>query len=193
MLNGETYLLEAVRDILRIKLEIPDTACNCEYNEEIPAIADDVYFAVINGGMNPGPVGSTAAGVADVVHSVQVLVLNRKLESRDNRRNLFLQRLYGLNAAIDKVFKAIHRQVEICTLSNAYMFEDEPTSAPFQNTLRYDRIDAKARMYNSEAYGGTQIGGKGTTNGVALGRSIYFTGIRRMETVTQVHSGITTA
>lgn len=192
MLNGETYLLEAVRDILRIKLELPDAACNVEYDDQIPAVAADVYYAIIPNGMYPGKVNATASTVIDVVHSIQVLVLNRKLEARDNRRNLFLQRLLGLNAAIDKVFLAIHRQFEICTLANAYMYEDEPTASPFRNTLRYDRSDAKARMVNSEQYGGTQVGGKGTTNAVALSRSIYFTGLERTQTITQIHSGITT-
>jgi hypothetical protein len=189
MIAGETYLLEAVREVLRIKLALPETACDCEYDEQIPAIANDMYYAIINNGIEPGRTNGTAGGVCDVVHSVQVLVLNRKLEARDKRRNLFMQRLVGLNAALDNVFLAIHRQVEITTLANALMFEDDPAAAPFQNTLFYANVDRRPKMVNSQTYGGKAVGGPGTTDGIAMARSIYFTGIRRMQTVVQVHTG----
>lgn len=191
MLEGETYVLEAVRDTLRTKLGLRPEQCDCEYDEQIPSIVGDFYIAVIGAGFEIGPKHSASGGVHDVLHSVQVLVLNRAIAARDKRRSVFLERLQGINYQIGRVIKAIDWQADVMSYANALMYKDYPAYQPFVAPMRQSRCDAKPRMVNSETYGGIQSGGAGTTPYVAMARSIYFGGMRRMQTIAQLAPGVT--
>ncbi len=192
MLEGETYVLEAVRDTLRTKLGLRPEQCDCEYDEQVPSMAGDFYVAVIGAGFDLGPKHSASGGVHDVLHSVQVLVLNRAITARDKRRTIFLERLQGINYQIGRVVRAIDWQMDLMSYANALMYKDYPTYQPFITSLHQTRCDAKPRMVNSEIYAGaTGGGGPGTTNYVAMGRSIYFGGMRRMQTIAQLAPGVT--
>lgn len=186
MLNGETYVLEAVRDILRRKLSLSDIQCDCEYDEQIPAIAGDLYVAVIPSGFEPGPKHNTSGGVHDVLHSVQVFVISRAVTARDRRRTIFLERLTGLNFEIDRIIQAIDWQNDVLSYANALLYADYPAAKPFITTLRLQRVDTKPRMVDSKSYGGDVAGGKGTTPYVAMCRSVYFGRMQRIQAVSQL-------
>lgn len=186
MLEGETYVLEGVRDILRRKLNLSELQCNCEFDEQIPTIAGDIYLAVIGGGFDPGPTQNTSGGVHDVIHGVQVMVVNRAVVARDQRRSIFMNRLIGINQQIANVISAIDWQLDVMSYINHLMYEDFPNAEPFIHPLSLKRIDPKPRMISNEAFAGTQIGGKGTTPFIAMARSVYFGGLRRMQTITQI-------
>jgi hypothetical protein len=186
MLEGETYVLEGVRDILRNKLGLAENQCECEFDEQVPTIADDIYLAVIGGGFDPGPTHNTSGGVHDVVHSVQVLVINRAVAARDKRRSLFLERLTGINQQIANIISAIDWQLDVLSYVNHLLHGDFPNNQPFIHPLVLKRIDAKPRMVSNDIFAGTQIGGKGTTPFIAMARSVYFGSMRRIQTVTQI-------
>lgn len=189
MVDAEVCVLEGVRDILRRKLSLSDHQCDCEFDEQVPSISADIYFAVIGAGCEPGPVHNPSNGVQDSLHSVQVLVMQRRLVARDQRRSLFLSRLHGLNAEIGRVIQAIDKQHDVLSYINALLYRDNPTAQPFIELLRFMRVDAKPRMVNSESYAGMTTGGKGTTPFIAMTRSVYFGRLRRMQTIAQIPRG----
>lgn len=186
MLDGETYVLEAVRDVLRKKLTLSDEQCDCEYDTQIPGIAGDFYIAVIGAGFETGPKHSASGGVHDILHSVQVYTLVRAVAARDKRRSISLENLTGLNHQIDRVIKAIDHQVDLMSYANALMFSEYPSNAPFIAPLKLTRVDAKPSMVNADTYGGAMAATKGTTPYVAMARSVYFGQMRRMQTITQL-------
>lgn len=191
MIEAETCVLQGVRDILRRKLSLSDHQCDCEFDEQVPSIAADVYFAVIGAGIDPGPLHNPSGGVQDVYHAVQVLVIQRKFVARDQRRSFFLDRLHGLNAELGRVMAAIDWQADVMSYINALLFRDDPNAQPFTEMLRYIRVDPKPRMVNSELFAATNPSGKGTTPFVAMVRSVYFGRLRRMQTVIQRAKGAT--
>jgi hypothetical protein len=186
MLEGETYVLEGVRDVLRKKLGLSDNQCDCEFDEQVPTIADDIYLAVIGAGCDPGPTHNSSGGVHDLIYSVQVLVINRAVAARDKRRSIFLNRLIGINQQIANVVAAIDWQLDLMSYVNHLMYEDFPNAEPFIHPLSLKRIDAKPRMISNEMFAGTQIGGKGTTPFIAMARSVYFGNMRRIQPVAQI-------
>jgi hypothetical protein len=180
MIEGEIYLLEAVRDTIRDKLGLTATECDCEYDEQIPSIAGDRYVAVIPAGCDPGPKHQTSAGVHDALHAVQVLILVRATTTpRDRRRSVFLERLNGINTLLSGIIKVIDWQMDLLSLTNHLLAVDYPAAQPFNEMLRLTRIDAKPRMVNSEAFA------SGPSAYVAMARSAWFGRCRRMQTVIQ--------
>ena len=186
MLEGETYVLEGVRDVLRKKLGLHDNQCDCEFDEQIPSIADDIYIAVLGAGCDPGPTHSTSGGVHDLIHSVQVLVINRAVVARDKRRSIFLQHLVGINQQIANVISAIDWQLDVLSYINHLLYVDFPTAKPFTHPLALKRVDVKPKMVSNDMFAGTQIGGKGTTPCIAMARSVYFGNMRRIQPVAQI-------
>ena len=186
MLEGETYVLEGVRDVLRKKLGLHDNQCDCEFDEQRPSIADDIYIAVLGAGCDPGPTHSTSGGVHDLIHSVQVLVINRAVVARDKRRSIFLQRLVGINQQIANVIAAIDWQLDVLSYINHLLYVDFPTAKPFTHPLALKRVDVKPKMVSNDMFAGTQIGGKGTTPYIAMARSVYFGNMRRIQPVAQI-------
>lgn len=186
MLEGETYVLEGVRDVLRKKLKLHDNQCDCEFDEQIPTIADDIYVAVLGAGCDPGPTHSTSGGVHDLLHSVQILVVNRTVTARDKRRSIFMNRLVGINQQIANVIAAIDWQLDVMSYINHLLWRDFPTAEPFIHPLNLKRVDTKPKMISNEMFAGTQIGGKGTTPYIAMARSVYFGNMRRIQPVAQI-------
>lgn len=189
MVDAEVCVLEGVRDVLRKKLSLADHQCDCEFDEQVPSIAADVYFAVIGAGVEPGPTHNPSGGVRDFLHSVQVLVIQRKFVARDQRRSIFLQKLTGLNAELGRVIAAIDWQMDLLSYINALLYRDNPTAEPFIEMLRFTRMDPKPRMVNSELFAAANQGGKGTTPYVAMTRSVYFGRLRRIDYVSQLAKG----
>lgn len=186
MIEGELYVLEAVRDILRSKLGLSPEQCECEYDEQIPAIAGNTYVAVIPSGCTPGPKHDTSGGIHDCIHSVQVMVIQRAVTPRDRRRSIFLDRLSGVNLLLSNIIKAIDWQHDVHSLMNHLLWEDDNNASPFQGFLRVSRIDPKPRMINTETYGATSGGQSGATPYVAMARSVYFSGCRRIQKIQQL-------
>lgn len=186
MVDAEVCVLEGVRDVLRRKLVLTDNQCDCEFDEQVPSIASNTYFAVIGAGCEPGPTHNPSGGVRDFLHSVQVLVIQRNVVARDQRRSMFLDRLSGINSELGRVIQAIDWQHDLLSYINALLYRDNPTAQPFVEMLRFIRMDPKPRMVNSELYAGMTAGGKGTTPFIAMVRSVYFGRLRRIQTMTQL-------
>jgi hypothetical protein len=187
MLEGETYVLEAVRDILRKKLSLQDHECDVEPDEQIPAIANDLYFAVIPAGFELGPNYRPSSGVYDILHGFQVYVIQRASEvARDKRRSISMQRQCGLNSQLSRVIQALDRQMDLISYANLLLRTDFPTAQPFITAAQITRVDAKPKMVNSDTYGGAMAANKGTTPYVAMARSIYFGRMQRIQTIAQL-------
>jgi hypothetical protein len=187
MLEGETYVLEGVRDVLRKKLGLHDNQCDCEFDEQIPSIADDIYIAVLGAGCDPGPTHSTSGGVHDLIHSVQVLVINRAVVARDKRRSIFLQRLVGINQQIANVIAAIDWQLDVLSYINHLLYVDFPTAKPFiASAVAEAESTSSRRWYRTICSRELRSVEKGTTPYIAMARSVYFGNMRRIQTVAQI-------
>ena len=105
MLVAETCLVTAVRNVLRAGLSLRDSQCDVELDDQIPAVAEDTYFAVSSAGSNPGPRHATSGGVIDLNIAIRVTLYQKAAKiARDRRRNVFLDTSSGLNK---KLFQAI--------------------------------------------------------------------------------------
>jgi hypothetical protein len=185
MLDGETYILEAVRDTLREELGLKPEQCDCEMDEKVPAIAGDTYLAVIPAGVEPGPYQNTSGGVHDVVHLVQVTVFQRcGSVPRDKNRSVFMDQLSGINAWVNRIIMALDWQIKPMAYANKRLMTFDRDAQPFIERLRFHRVDAKPRMVNSETYGAVAGLQKGSTPYVAMVRSVVFRGLPRTQTVT---------
>ena len=122
----------------------------------------------------------------DLIHSVQVLVINRAVVARDKRRSIFLQHLVGINQQIANVISAIDWQLDVLSYINHLLYIDFPTAKPFTHPLALKRVDVKPKMVSNDMFAGTQIGGKGTTPYIAMARSVYFGNMRRIQPVAQI-------
>lgn len=185
MLDGEVFLLEAVRDALRAKLDLSEHQCQCEYDELIPAIAGHLYVAVIPGGVQPGPTHQSSSGVIDAIHSVQVTVLRRITTARDRYSAAFFEQLHGINRALSDVIAAIDWQMDVLTAANHKLWERDSAAEPFIELLRVSSIDSRATVVNANAIGGSTSGQSSTSTGAAVKRSVLFAGCRRIQHVQQ--------
>ena len=180
MIDGEVYVLEAVRDTIRAKLGLSQSECECEFDEQIPAIAGDRYVAIIPAGCDPGPKHNTSSGVHDSLHGVQVLVLNRATSvPRDRRRSIFLERLGGINRLLSDIVKVLDWQLDLLSLTNHLLAVDYPNADHFIEPLRLARIDTKPKMINSDTFAA------GPNGYVAMGRSAWFGRCRRIQNIKQ--------
>lgn len=187
MLDGEVFLLEAVRDTLRTKLDLNEHQCQCEYDELIPAIAGHLYVAVIPGGIAPGPTHQSSSGVIDAIHSVQVTVLRRTTTARDRYSATFFEQLHGINRFLTDAIAAIDWQIDVLTRANHKLWQYDTAAEPFIEMLRVSNIDARAALVNANTVGGSSAGQAGSTACVAVKRSVLFTGCRRIQHVNQNH------
>ena len=190
MTNGETILLEAVRDELRDKLGLNGNQCEIEYDDQPPSIAVPLYVCVIPAGMEQGPKHNSSGGVYDFYHSVKVTVLQRSTNvPRDRSRNIFIDQLTGLNKWFDQIVKQIDWKYNLMCLANHYLEERYEGSGPFIEPLRMTSFDSRPRMVTTETYAAHHQGGPGTTGYTAMARSVTFGKCRRMEVIDQQFPG----
>lgn len=185
MLQAEDSVVTAVRDALRAKLRLGDNQCDIEFDEQIPVIASDTYFAVIGLGCEMGSVNINSDGVHDCDYALQVTVFHRELVARDSRRKL----LKTINYELDRVSAAISKQLDVLSLANHYLKESQATGQPFIKPLQLTGFDRKLKAVSADAYGATSAGGKGTIPFIAFSRSVYFGKMKRIEYVAQIPKG----
>ena len=188
MLEAETALLAGVQVTLIAALEIDPRQCDVELDDEVPAIAADLYIAVTGGGITPGKRHNTSGGVWDLVMSVGVTLYERIGDvARDRRRSVFMDRLGGLNRRSTKAARAIDFSYGPLSTANEelrirepgdpdYDPEAEPNiGGEFVEPLRFAGSGPPAAVHR-EPYAAA-----GYSKGdpvVAMKRSIRFTGAR---------------
>lgn len=187
MTEGEIVLLESTRDLLRSKMSLTAPECDCEYDEEVPAIAGHRYIAVIPAGLRTGPTHNSSAGVHDVVHSLRVVVFIRSTSTpRDRSRSIFLSQLNSLNQTIDRIVKLLDWQLDAFSFLNHRLQVMYAGAQPFVEMLRLQDIEAKPRMISNEIYAASSATQAGANRYTAMRRSVTFGGCRRITTITQV-------
>lgn len=184
MLRSETYLLTAVRDRIRTELSIQDEQCRIEPDEIVPAVGTDFYVAVIPAGMSGGPTHNQNDAVFDLYLSVKV-VCYQKIGNvpRDRRRDVFLERLTGLNARLDKIMYAIDKNRSVVETASNLLQVEVPLANPFIEPLRFVSLDSKPRAVVASEYDGTPDAQNASNPVVALARGVTFGRARIMETI----------
>ena len=182
MKYAETALLVAVRNRLREVGGFADDACAVEFDEMAPAKTGDVYLAVLPGGWSPGPRHNTSGGVNDLLYSVDVVVIRRiRQVPRDRLRNVFLDHLGGLNETIDIVYPIIDFSYPLLRAANTLIQsatgENDGYDGGFIEPLKFSGVDRRPKQYD-----GSMFGASSQQPGVALGRTISFSGARRITT-----------
>jgi len=184
---GEVLLLEAIRDTLRVKLNLSSNQCDIEFDEQPPAIAGQTYICVIPHGLTAGPVHNTAARIHDVVHSVKVTVLQRCGNvPRDRNRSIFANQLDGLNVLIDEVIRYLDWNPNLLSLTNHYLADRKPGTDPFIEMLRLKEVESRPRMVTTELYAAENFPNKGASSYTAMARSVILGGCRRIQNVNQI-------
>ena len=185
MIEGEYYLLKTVRDQLRAKMNLTDHQCNCEPDENLPAMTGDMYIAVIPAGTMPGPRHNTSGGVQDSLHSVKVSVF-QKLGNvpRDRVRDVFLDRFAGVNKLLANAIAIIDWNYELMLSAGAALQADNPAWQPFEEPLRVGSMDANPRLVTSDTFDGMTDRPAGASSYAAMVRSAVFVRCRRVQVKT---------
>jgi hypothetical protein len=181
MKYGETALLLAVRNVLRMPLDqggagFKTTECEIEYDEMAPGTVGDLYVAIMPGGWRPGPRHNTAFGVHDLVFGVDAVVIKRVGNvPRDRMRETFLLNLDSLSAEIDRITTAIDFTYLVNNTANALITAKTASTEGFIEPLKFTGVTPRPRPAPAELFGasGTQAG---------LMRTVSFHGARRVTT-----------
>ena len=183
MLVAETCLITAVRDRLRTALVLTDDQCNIELDDQIPAIAKDTYVAVCAAGTSPGERHSSSGGVWDLRFNVRVTVYQRTADqARDRRRNLFIDRLTGLNAMVDQVIRSVDFDYTHILAGAAALLVGTPAEGGnYPEPFRSFAIDTNVRPVYVDPYDAAAMPGKGADPLVGLSRGVTFQRARFMK------------
>lgn len=182
MLIAETCLLLAIRDRLRMGLSLDEKSCDIELDDQVPTLAREKYFAIVSEGTTPGPRHTSSGGVWDLKFAVKVTFYQGAAEyPRDRRRNIFTQRLEGINAELTKVIRAIYYDYHnVVTVAKEYLTNTQAEYGEFPEPFRTFTPDPRVRTVFKDSYNaaGEQNTGDPT---VALARGVTFSGARFMK------------
>lgn len=155
-LAAEKSLLLAVRDRLRSQVPYEADQCEIEYDELAPAIVGQTYVAIMPAGFAKGKYHDTSGGIADLVFSVDVLVVKRIGNvARDRRRDVFINNVGALNEELDKIFSVVDFNYDVMNLANAKVAaETAITTAKFHKPLLFAGIERRPRLAPAEIFGG---------------------------------------
>jgi hypothetical protein len=177
--QSEKSLLLAVRDALRTAGSDAgrwtDDDCEVEPDDNLPAIAGDVYVAVIPGGWRPGPRHNTQSGVYDLVYSVDVCVARRIAHvPRDRRRDVFLHNVGAIDELLDLVTATVDWSYTLMAAANALILSETGTAEGFVEPLRFAGVDRRPRLASPE-----QFAAVANKQPAGMLRTISFGGARR--------------
>lgn len=156
---AEECLLLAVRDRLRVKLfGQNENACDIEHDETAHPITGDQYVAVMPGGFQPAFAHSTSGGVAELVFSVRLLLVQRiTAVPKDRTRDAFLLRSGSLAALRGDVFQEIDWRYEVTNAANEAISERCGVSHTFFNhPLVFTSMEEKPSICSAEMFGGKE-------------------------------------
>lgn len=168
ILAAEIELLKAVRNHLRTELSYTDQQCNCELDDQVPAIAGDLFVAVCPGGISDGR-NHAGGNVIDQYLSIRVTPIVRIADvPRDRRRNIFIDRLAGINFELDRIIDLVDFSYNVNVLANAEL-GDTYFLVPFEGMA----IDSRPRTVGAEVYDSMKKTGSGH-NVLGMARSVTF-------------------
>jgi hypothetical protein len=189
MFVAEVSLLRAVRNKLRDDLGLSASKCDIELDDQVPAIAPNLYVAVTPAGMAPGPRHAPSGGVYDVKISVRVTVFSRIAEvARDRRRNVFTELLTGLAVPLENIVDALDNNYALLAEAKALVdaVVDPPAhiaanaTGEWPEPFREYRPDTTARMVFRDPFDAAQHAGPPADPIVAISRGVTFSGARYM-------------
>lgn len=153
--DAERILLTAVRDHLRDVCKLQDFECEIEPDEMVPAVAGDLYVAVIPGGFRQGLRHDTNSGVSDMIYGVDVAVIKRVAHvPRDRLRDVFLNNLRSLNYEVGRVISAIDWSYTVSNAATTLIAAESDTEG-FIEPLRMNNLEKRPRVVPAEVFGAT--------------------------------------
>ena len=165
-------LLEAVRDRLRVELNLKDTVCDVEIRGDPPPFAGSVYFAV-----HPASKRSIIEDVFDENYEVGVTVTQRIIGVPIDRwgGEFLLRNFNSIDRRTREVAVQIHNQVDVLTRANNIITTDDPTQNGIIEPLRWTGTESPPRVVD-----GTWFTAQPETD-VGLVVEVQFGGARRLE------------
>lgn len=181
MLIAETCLLLAVRNRLREGMPLNEHQCDIEMDDQVPTLARELYVTVVGAGTMPGPWHKPSGGVWDLVFSVKVTVYQGASEvPKDRRRNLFIDRLDGLNQKLDQIIRLIDYDYRNLLDAAHVLIADTPANGGnYPEPFRTFTPDPTPRASLHDVYNAS--GGNGGDQVAALSRGVTFSGCRFMK------------
>lgn len=181
MLVAETCLLLAVRNALRTAMSLADKQCDIELDDQVPALASDTYVTVVGAGTSPGERHSSSGGVWDMRMNVRVTVYSRMGEvARDRRRNLFIDRLTGLNKLVDTAISTIDYSYAVTAAAKVLLEDTTAEGGEYPEPFRSFTIDTNPRPVYKD-YDAAPMSQQMADPVIALARGVTFQRARFMK------------
>lgn len=181
MLVAETALLLAIRNTLRSSLTLRSNQCDVELDDQLPPVAEELYFTVAAAGCSPGPRHSSSGGVWDLYINVRVSVYQRCTHvARDRKTDLFLDLVTGLNARLDSVIRLIDNSYALTADAKALLTGTTAAAGEFPEPFRTFQPDTNFRTVAIEPYSAAQMGAMPADPVVGLMRGVTFNRARFM-------------
>lgn len=184
--HSETAMLRSVNENIRTKLDLNERQCDIEFDDEVPAIAGDLYVAVQPAGRFPHPTHKTSGGVSyEVIQVAVTVILRLQRVPRDRQRNVFIDNLTGLNAVVGDIVEAIDFQYGPMHDANQYLAREVGYSSStyrawgFITPLVLSGVDAKPQIVSGDIF---SSGGQRGEPRAGLKRTINFGGAERIQT-----------
>lgn len=182
MIVAETCLLLAIRNTLRTAMSLPNEGCDINLDDNIPAIAGDRYVSVCGAGVSTGERHATSGGVWDLRFNVKVTVYHRMGEvARDRRRNVFIDRLTGLNTDVGLVISAIDFSYPLLAAAKTLLATTAAAGGEYPEPFREFTVDANPRPIVQDLDVAQFPGQQVADPTIALARSVVFRRARFMK------------
>lgn len=180
MIDAETPLLLACRQLLVEKLPISERDCENKFNgDQLEPIAGHEYIAVCPSSAMPGPRHRTCGGVFDLLLGVRVVVYQRCGEvPQDRLEQVFMHRLTGINKRLKQIADILDfgnpflvRATEVYNGTVQYIEPLKFESLEMPEMVTYEAASANPMATNLD----------GVNLSFAMKRAIRFGGCRAME------------
>lgn len=160
MLEAEIALLEAVHTQIITKLPLRAEQCDIEPEEDLaPAIAPDIYLAIVPNGVFPGPRQNTSGGVWDLTFSVRIVAYEKIADvARDRQKNVYLNRVKNLNGLLSRAIRFLVFNQDVRTRAEN-LLSGLAEGGQFPEPFKTFTPDKAARSVSWDVYDGAQPSG----------------------------------
>ena len=179
MIQAETALLTAVRDAIRVATGLRNDQVRIEIDEQAPAVAGNVFVAVMPDGIRPGETHSTNQGASDAVYSVAVMVAVRETKPRDRKRDHSFGLTAQLEVYLQEILSAVDFEYDVTNAANDILEDTYGESDGFVYPLTFAGIDNRPRERGGELFAASR-----EATEAAIVRVIRFGSARRIATRT---------
>jgi hypothetical protein len=156
-LIAEACMLQAIQTRLRTELGLTDKNCAVEFDNEVPAIAGEVYYAIVPAGLTPGPRHMTSGGVFDFRIAVRVVLYLRHTIARDRRSDILMDTTSAIADRLDAVMELIHFDQTLRQAAEALLVNTSAEGGQFVECFKRADPDRALQPVVRDEYAAAQM------------------------------------